>query len=130
MLMDAKEELGNDKPDGDFYARQLRLPSPRTGAIWYVDRIVLAHRLREVIAQLGFTRFEAAMPDIEGELSLDLRRASLAQEVSWLPAVENHGEGVFVSFTPNALDDWSKRKEVVARSLRRKAQGKGFDVPW
>ena len=118
MLTDAKEELGNDMPDGDFHARQLRLPSRRTGAISYVDRVVLVHRLREVIAQLGFTRFEAAMLDIEGELSLDVRRASLAQEVSWLPAVENRGEGFFVSFAPSALDDWSMRKEVVARSLQ------------
>ena len=32
-----------------------------------IERVVLVHRLREVGAQVGFTRFESAAPDIEGE---------------------------------------------------------------
>jgi len=30
------------------------------------------------MALLGFTRFEAAAPDIEGELDIEVRRAALA----------------------------------------------------
>ena len=62
-----------------------------------IERVVLVHRLREVVAQVGFTRFEAAAPDIEGELEMGVRRASLAREVSWLPAVENQGRRHFHS---------------------------------
>ena len=68
-----------------------------------IERVVLVHRLREVVAQLGFTRFEPAAPDIEGELEIGVVRAPLAREVSWLPAVENRGEGVFHSIQ-NGLD--------------------------
>ena len=41
-----------------------------------VERVVLVHRLREVVAQVGFTRFEAHAPDIEGELEMGVRRAA------------------------------------------------------
>jgi len=65
-LIAAKDEIGNDKPDGDFYARSL--PRKFWDKPWMdgIERIVLVHRLRGVVAQLGFTRFEPAAPDIEG----------------------------------------------------------------
>lgn len=114
-LAEAKDEIGAEVPDGDFHARALKRDvwdAPWTKA---VERVVLVHRLREVIAQLGFTRFEAAGPDIHGELALDVQRASLAQDVSWLPAIENRGEGIFIQFNANAVRDWSERPEVQAR---------------
>jgi hypothetical protein len=138
MLMASTDEIGSDRPEGDFYARRLPLPTPRTGLLGPIDRIVLVHRLREVIAQLGFTRFEAEMPDIEGELSLNVRRASLALEVSWLPAVENRGEGFFISVDAHVLDEWSNRKPVSDRGLElflafkeweKKNSGSGLDFP-
>ncbi len=118
MLRASQDELGNDVPEGDFYARNLQLRSPRNGLMAAVDRVVLVHRLREVIVQVGFTRFESAMPDISGELSLDVRRASLAREISWLPAIENRGEGVFISFSGEALKKWMQRTEVQGRGLQ------------
>ncbi len=115
-LMDSAGEIGGDVPEGaDFHARRMRLPSPRPKVLEAVDRVVLVHRLREVMALVGFTRFEAEAPDIDGELSLDVRRASLAREVSWLPAVENRGEGFFIAFKKAAIDDWLARPTVKAR---------------
>ena len=69
----AKEELGDDRPDGNFYARTL--PKEEWDAPWMknIQRVVLVHRLREVIAQVGFTRFEAISPDIDGELEMGVR---------------------------------------------------------
>lgn len=114
-LIASKEEIGEDRPNGNFFARAL----PRT--IWQsswmkdIDRVVLVHRLREVVAQVGFTRFEAAAPDIEGELEMGVRRATLAREVSWLPAVENKGEGVFIHFKTEAIERWMSREDVQSR---------------
>lgn len=81
-----------------------------------IARVVLVHRLREVMAQVGFTRFEAAAPDIEGELEIGVRRASLAREVSWLPAIENKGEGVFIQFSTAAIEQWQMRADVQTRA--------------
>jgi hypothetical protein len=81
--------------------------------------VVLVHRLREVAAQVGFTRFEAAVADIHGDipndLDLQVRRAPLSLDVSWLPAIENLGEGIFVQFKAQAVNSWVKRYEVVRR---------------
>jgi hypothetical protein len=123
-LMAADEQVGEDVPEGaDYYATRLTLTdSPILGA---VDRVVLLHRLREVMALIGFTRFEPAIPDIEGELSLDVRRAALARDATWVPATENRGEGFFVAFKQDALKAWWERPEVKARGERLLA---GFEV--
>jgi hypothetical protein len=116
-LVAAKEEVGEDRPEGVFYARSL--PRPQWDRTWMspIERVVLVHRLREVVAQVGFTRFESAAPDIEGELDMGVKRASLAREVSWLPAFENKGEGVFIQFGTKAIQSWLARPDVQKRGL-------------
>jgi hypothetical protein len=124
VLMKSAESLGEDVPEGDFYARGLPLPPQRSGVMEKIERIVLVHRLREVVAQVGFTRFQAAIPDIDGELDIEVRRAPLARETTWLPAVENRGEGVFVAFRQDAIGEWLRRPEVQERATSLK---RGFD---
>lgn len=114
-LLAQKESVGEDAPEGDFYATALPLPAERDGAMRKVERVVLVHRLREVTAQVGFTRFEAATPDIDGELALEVRRAVLSREAPWVPAVENRGEGVLIAFDQEALEAWVKRAAVQKR---------------
>lgn len=124
-LIASKDEIGEDIPDGNFLARNL--PREEWDAPWMssVERIVLVHRLREVMAQVGFTRFEAVSPDIDGELEIGVRRAALAREITWLPAVENRGEGVFIQFKKEAVEQWVTRKDVIARGKRLLA---GYDA--
>src|SRR5271165_874412 len=120
-LVTSKEEIGADHPDGDFYARCL--PADQWKATWTesVERVVLVHRLREVIAQVGFTRFESSSPDSEGELEIGVTRAPLARETSWLPAVENRGEGIFVQFRREAIDSWLGKSAVKRRGRQLEA---------
>ena len=116
---DAAEEMGSDHPSDDFFARNL----PRTlwEAPWMtpIQRVVLVHRLREVVAQVGFTRFESQGADIAGELpdelALELKVAPIARDADWLPAVENRGEGVFISFDAAAISNWFDRDKVQDR---------------
>ncbi len=117
-LIASKDELGDDTPDGNFFARTL--PKSIWDKPWMqtIERIVLVHRLREVMAQVGFTRFEAVSPNIDGELEMGVRRATLAREITWLPAIENRGEGVFIQFKKKAVEDWATRPEVIEHGLR------------
>lgn len=123
-LISSKEEVGTDKPDGNFLARNL--PRAKWDQPWMagIERVVLVHRLREVVAQVGFTRFEAASPDIHGELEVGVRRASLAREVTWLPAVENKGEGIFLQFKKQEVEQWWQKPIVQKRGRELIA---GFD---
>ena len=128
VLAGTKESAGADLPDGNFYARSLPAEAwAGHDRPWMtaVERVVLVHRLREVVAQVGFTRFEASSPDVEGELQMGVQAAPLARETTWLPAVENRGEGVFVQFRKSVIDDWVRSPAVVDRGKRLLA---GFDA--
>lgn len=123
---EAAEELGSDQPDGDFFARTL--PKPVWDAPWMsgISRVVLVHRLREVVAQVGFTRFESLGTDINGELpdelTLNVKAAPLARDADWLPAIENRGEGVFLVFDVARITNWLQKSGVQGR-LRMLADG-------
>ncbi len=98
---------GHDTPDGaDFFATRIEPAGAGKGPLAMVERVVLVHRMKEVVALLGFTRFEAHAPDTEGELELEVQRAPLAREVTWVPAVENRGEGIFLGFRRSDIDAW------------------------
>lgn len=116
----AEEELGSDQPDGDFFARSLSKPLWEAPWMSPIKRVVLVHRLREVVAQAGFTRFESLGAEINGELpdelSLNVKAAPLARDADWLPAVENRGEGVFLLFDTSALLSWLQRPQVNDRA--------------
>ncbi|MCC7494454.1 MAG: DUF1998 domain-containing protein [Fimbriimonadaceae bacterium] len=109
-------------PKDEFDARAL--PSNPDWPSWMapVERVVLVHRLRQVTALVGFTRFEAAGPDTSGELDPQVERAPLSRHERWVPASENRGEGIFLLFRAAAVEEWASRPEVQARE-RQHRQG-------
>ena len=121
--------IGEDNPQSRFHAETLTewQPKPSGDALFNgVDKVVLVHRLREVVSLLGFTRFEAVNPDRDGELDLEVIRASLAESITWLPAVENRGEGVFVSIRADKIEKWLARPGVKSRGRMMEAQWKAW----
>src|SRR5438874_5133807 len=108
-LLSAEPEVGDDRPGGIYYARSIAIPRMKPAIASHIERVVKVHRLREVTAQIGFTRFEAAVSDVNGELQLDVERAALARETSWVPAVENRGEGIFMAFSRTGIQKWLER---------------------
>jgi hypothetical protein len=90
-----------------------------------LERVGLVHRLREAAAQAGFTRFEAVGPDIGGELDLDVERAPLGLDTSWLPVIENRGEGIFIQFKAREIERWPLRPQVIERDAQLR---QGFGV--
>jgi hypothetical protein len=76
----------------------------------WVSSIIRATRLREVRALKGFTR---VFPPTAGD---DGRLAKISSSrVSWLPAVENRGEGIFLELRADRLADWERSQAVVER---------------
>ena len=126
-LLSQPDEIGEDLPDRDFYARNRSLENLSPSLKTYIDRIVLVHRLREVRAQVSFTRFEPPFSDIDGELDLSLgvRTAALGLDTDWFPAIEVKGEGVFVSFKPETINAWLQKEAVKKREQELK---KGFNL--
>jgi len=116
-LLAAPEGFGEDVPvDRNFHAR--RLPE----RVWRstqrsngIEAVIQVHRLREVLALAGFTRFEAVTPDIQGDYETDVERAALAEEPRWFPAVENRGEGIFLQLRAGVVKEWLDRPAVTHR---------------
>jgi hypothetical protein len=125
-LVSSPATMGEDTPDGDFYARARNLDTLPPTLNERLSRIVLVHRLREVMALVGFTRFEPPpVTEIDGDLSLPVEMAPLAREVEWVPATENRGEGVFLAFSEDAIKSWLQQPGVIARGKQLTA---GFDA--
>jgi hypothetical protein len=125
VLSDSKEEVGSDRPEGDFYARALPADELKGKHVGVLEKVVLVHRLREVQALVGFTRFESLTPSTDGELEAGVQRAALARDPQWFPAIETRGEGIFLLFRPEAIAAWAKRPAVVQRAQELLA---GFEL--
>jgi hypothetical protein len=94
-----------------FDAHSEGVPQGHRGSL---ESVLLLDRLREVRALIGYTRVEA--PD-DG-LAADERppmAALSAGAPEWVPAVDVHGEGVFLRFSETAVARWQARAAVVAR---------------
>lgn len=117
--------LGEDGHDSDFFAERLKTTWTDVRFANCIERVVLVHRLREVSAMIGFTRFDAITPDKDGELSSEIVRAEIATEASWRPAIENRGEGIFIQLKNSAINAWMVRSEVVDRERQLLA---GYEV--
>ena len=123
LLAQPEGDIDDDLPDKDFYARARKLDKldPIYQEIFgdRIDRIILVHRLREVVAQVGFTRFEPTLITTDGEfdesVELAVKLAPLGLETDWVPAYENRGEGVFISFKPQAIATWLQKPAVKKR---------------
>lgn len=90
-------------------------PAPPEVADW-ITTIVRATRLREVRVQRGFTRvYPPAMAD-------DARIARISvHPLSWLPAVENRGEGIFVQLRSDRIREWEALPAVLERAAEIQA---------
>ncbi len=117
-ILSVPEGFGDDVPiNQNFHARRLpeHIWRNRPELSQPIEAVIQVHRLREVLALVGFTRFEAYAPDINGEFETDVARASLSREAEWLPAVENRGEGIFIQLRASAIADWLARDGVKNR---------------
>jgi hypothetical protein len=116
-LLAAPEGFGDDVPiDQNFHAR--RLPDQawrRSQRSDDIEAVIQLHRLREVLALVGFTRLEAVTPDIQGEYETDVERAQIALDPSWFPAVENRGEGIFIQLRAPVVMNWLSQPAVEQR---------------
>jgi hypothetical protein len=104
----------------DFRLREVAVPRRFADT---VSRVVLAERLRQVVALVGFTRVE---PPDEVDASDPLTsQAPLARKsTSWVPAAESKGEGIFIQLDEEAVAAWeTKVKDSAQMAQLEKGNG-------
>ena len=112
LLSCGQPTIGKNEHDSVFYAEDYPKDQWKTDLTKDLERVVIVHRLREVTALVGYTRFDYISPDIDGEFDLNLRPAKLGINTNWIPAIENKGEGLFLQFSKDAVDQWKQRPAV------------------
>lgn len=91
----------------DFQLR-VAVPPKRYGR--YFEKIVLAERLREVRALVGFTRIESPSDYDNPTAFPESQRARLSRlPPTWVPSSEIRGEGLFFHFTEDVIQKWVKK---------------------
>jgi hypothetical protein len=100
------------KPDANLNSRdfKLRVVDPPQSYGHVLEKVVLAERLREVRALIGFTRIESPgdysdLSDFPQEQRVQLSRKA----PRWAPTSEVRGEGVFLHFSESAIQDWLEK---------------------
>jgi hypothetical protein len=89
---------------------RLREVAPPMGYERYFDKVVLAERLREVRAMVGFTRIESSRDfDTPFEIPKEKIARISRQNPTWVPATETRGEGIFLQFSESAVSAWERR---------------------
>ena len=78
-----------------------------------IGMVVLATKLREVRALVGFNRFE---------ITDELVPPDLGRKLGWLPAIEVFGEGLFFTLREDALRDWENQPAVVTTCAHLEAR--------
>ena len=103
------------KPDPSLNSRdfKLRVVDAPEAYRKVLDKVVLAERLREVRALVGFTRIESPgdyteIGDFPREQKVPLGRKAL----KWVPTSEIRGEGVFLQFSEGAIEAWIKKTKA------------------
>ncbi|MBO0351912.1 DUF1998 domain-containing protein [Phormidium pseudopriestleyi FRX01] len=100
-------------PDQNTSDFKLRPVSPPERYRNYFQKVVLVERLREVRALIGFTRLQspgdfADLEDIPEQYLVNLSR----NPPSWVPATEVKGEGIFIQFNEQLIQDWEQKTLV------------------
>jgi hypothetical protein len=96
--------------DRDFRIRAVEVPRAFAASI---ERVVVAERLRQVSALVGFTRIIAPddLTEISEDTALQWTRLARAQS-TWVPANEVRGEGIFLQFRETAVQTWLRENQT------------------
>ncbi len=78
----------------------------------YFKSISLVPVLKETRALIGFSRLEPALTSsIE-----DMKKMLRLGEGNWLPAIDVYGEGIFIEFSRECLENWVSNRSVQHRT--------------
>jgi len=99
---------------------KLRTVDPPPDFTSYFEKIVLAEKLREVRALVGFTRIMSPRDfDNPKDVPEDRRADISRKKPSWLPASETRGEGIFFQFSESKIREWVKKNRSYEREFER-----------
>jgi len=108
--LNRKRYPSNGVDKGDFKTEPIELPD---NFAEYLDNLVLVRKMREVVALTGFYRIEPFGAE-DGDDRAPAPITNYPEELpTWLPAVENRGEGIFFSLRESKISEWVRENPPV-----------------
>lgn len=109
MIDEYKAFLRGDDTSEDFVIESEEVPEVFKE---YIDQIVLAKKLKEVLVLTGFKRIN---PGDEFDNDKDKIAPLSKKRKKWLPAVEFWGEGIFIKLNKKRIQKWEEDQQVINR---------------
>jgi len=104
-----KAFLEGENDEGDFITREEEVPIFLRS---YIEKVILAHKLREVMTLTGFRRIK---PGNEEDGNKHGFSPISRKPKNWFPAMELNGEGMFLKLNEERLRKWERRPDVINR---------------
>ena len=80
----------------------------------YFDSVTLIEKLKETKVFTGFSRIDTVNDNRNQQERINELSARL---VTWLPAIEVYGEGIFLKFRDDVIDEWQERVGAINEPL-------------
>lgn len=81
-----------------------------------IKRVNYVRRLQEIIVQTGFSRLSPVVEeDILSNINSDSSMLFSKDYQNWFPAKQLYGEGIFIEFNKEVLNNWAEQKNVKER---------------
>lgn len=84
----------------------------------FVRSISLIHKIREVQALIGFSRLEPVDRENTTENSKISAVNIKEDDTTWYPGYEVRGEGIFIEFDEDAIDNWRSHNEILTNRVK------------
>lgn len=95
--------------DGEFVREETSIEDY---SIPFVKKISLIHKVREVQALVGFSRLKPIDSDNPVENSSITAVNIKDDDTRWYPGYEVRGEGIFIEFDDDAIDNWRTGNDI------------------
>lgn len=120
LLEDEYRALRMEANDEEFITKEEIVPEFINK---HISKIMLVKKMTETIVEVGFKRID---PEYDLMDSSTYTRLTDKINQKWLPGVNQKGEGIFIEFNQEKIQEWENRPEVIKRYssiVNRKEEG-------
>jgi len=100
-------------PDSDLFVESINIEGYEEWMWTFFKRICLIRKLRETRVLAGFTRLlPLGTDDVDAP---EIQPLSRNTSIGWLPAMIVRGEGVFIEFNSESVNEWERQPYIEER---------------
>jgi len=122
---------GRGNPNSELSTRLVDPSHYRPSVSDVLSKLTLVDQLRETRAYVGFSR---VIPESSVEYSAHRSMLRLDPKINWIPGITVTGEGIFMEFDRDKIENWAenpsvqKRAQLLARNYHIAQTARGVEI--